>query len=219
MARSPDKLDGEGDIYHASGLVWRKSFGQSATHAATKEKEVFSACGAAAVYPKTAFDRVGGFDEDYFAYIEDVDLGFRLRLAGVPCIYLPAAVVQHVGSGSTSRGSEISIYYGQRNLVWTFFKDMPAPLLFLLLIPHLFTNLIYLFLYAYRGQVSVAIKAKMDAVLGLEKMLRKRKSVQRQRRISILSLSQTDGLEPVIPAHKTHLSPLTRSGCLLRGAD
>ena len=61
--------------------------------------------------------------------LEDVDLGFRLRLRGHRCLYVPEAVARHVGSGTTARGSDFATYHGHRNLVWTFFKDMPAPLL------------------------------------------------------------------------------------------
>jgi GT2 family glycosyltransferase len=66
----------------------------------------------------------GGFDEDYFAYQEDVDLGFRLRLRGLRCYLVPTAIVYHVGAGSSGLRSSFSIYYGHRNLVWTYFKNM-----------------------------------------------------------------------------------------------
>jgi len=72
---------------------------------------------------------VGGFDQDFFAYLEDVDLGFRLRLRGLRCILVPQAVVHHVGSASSGKLSDFVVYHGHRNLVWTFFKDMPISLL------------------------------------------------------------------------------------------
>ena len=72
---------------------------------------------------------MGGFDEDYFSYHEDVDLGFRLRLRGLSCMLVPQAIVHHVGSASTGKRSDFSVYYGHRNLVWTYFKDMPSTVI------------------------------------------------------------------------------------------
>jgi len=202
MAINPDHLDGEGDVYHASGLVWRRSFGKPLRHAIIKQRKVFSACGAAAIYPRKAYEQVQGFDEKYFAYVEDVDLGFRLNLAGFDCLYLPRAVVLHVGSGSTSRRSDLSVYYGQRNLVWTFAKNMPAPLVWLLLPGHLLANLLMIFLSLFRSQGSVTLRAKIDAVAGLGNILKERKKVQQTRKISIFSLMKIMDWNPFSPLTK-----------------
>jgi len=85
MADDPKVLDGTGDSYHVSGLVWRQNHGCPATENPGEYTEIFSPCAAAALYRRDAFLSVGGFDEDYFCYIEDVDLGFRLRLANHRC--------------------------------------------------------------------------------------------------------------------------------------
>ncbi|HSM49631.1 MAG TPA: glycosyltransferase family 2 protein, partial [Draconibacterium sp.] len=164
MANDPTKLDGTGDVYHFTGLVWRKNYNRLAENVTLIECEVFSACGAAAVYPKGAFDRVGGFDPDYFSYVEDVDLGFRLILAGYRCIFLPNAVVHHVGSGSTGKRSDFSAYYGQRNLIWTFFKNMPGLLFWVLLPIHIIMNALMIFFSFFRKQGKITIKAKIDAM-------------------------------------------------------
>ncbi|MDP3045861.1 MAG: glycosyltransferase family 2 protein, partial [Chloroflexota bacterium] len=126
QANDPSRLDGAGDGYHISGLVWRLGHGQPAAETALGEEEVFSPCGAAAFYLRQALLDAGGFDEDYFAYVEDVDLGFRLRLLGHRCLYVPTAVAHHVGSASHGPNSDFSVYYGQRNLVWTYVKNMPG---------------------------------------------------------------------------------------------
>ncbi len=105
----PNLLDGEGDMYHVSGLALRRNFNYP-VFAAGAVRPVFSACAAAALYPRQAFLSVGGLDEEYFAYYEDVDIGFRLRLAGLKCILVPSAVVRHVGSGTTGAHSAISTY-------------------------------------------------------------------------------------------------------------
>ncbi len=100
QANNPKFLDGEGDIYHVSGLAWRKNYNLP-VYPLNEDQEVFSACGAAALYPRQEFLDAGGFDEDYFSYHEDVDLGFRLRLRGLNCVLVPQAIVHHVGSAST----------------------------------------------------------------------------------------------------------------------
>lgn len=202
MAKSPQLLDGEGDNYHASGLVWRNSYGRPVAKSATSAREVFSACGAAAVYPKQAFDTVGGFDADYFAYAEDVDLGFRLRLAGVPCMYLPSAVVHHVGYGSTGQGSDLSVYYGQRNLVWTYFKDMPGFLFAFLLPGHLLMNLGMILYSCFRKQGRVTFRAKRDAFASLGMILKKRREIQKLRKTPAISLMKIIDWNPFSPLQK-----------------
>ncbi len=190
MADDPKKLDGTGDVYHFTGLVWRKNYNHLIENVKLKEGEVFSACGAAAVYPKYAFDKVGGFDSDFFAYVEDVDLGFRLRLAGYRCIFLPEAVVHHVGSGSTEKRSDFSVYNGQRNLVWTFFKNMPAILFWLLLPIHLLINVLAIFVNLFRNQGKITIKAKLDAILSIDQIINKRKYIMTNRVVRIYEIQK-----------------------------
>ena len=123
--RNPKLLDGAGDAYHISGLAWRNGYNLSVNNQGLEQREVFSACAAAALYSREAFLQAGGFDEDYFSYFEDVDLGFRLRLGGAKCLYVPEAVVRHVGSVSTGKRSDFSVYYGYRNMISTYVKNMP----------------------------------------------------------------------------------------------
>lgn len=202
MANHPDKYDGKGDVYHISGLVWRKSHNTLIVNNSEKETEVFSACGAAAIYPREAFTRVNGFDPDYFSYLEDIDLGFRLRLIGYRCMYLPNAIVKHIGSGSSGVRSGFSVYYGHRNLVWTFFKDMPGPLLWLLLPIHMIANLFQVILYGIRGQGKIAFRAKRDAFKGLSAILEKRTEVQKTRSASIISIVKVLDWNPFSPLLK-----------------
>lgn len=185
-ASNPMALDGAGDVYHMSGLVWRTGHGAPVPACAEKEREVFSPCAAAALYRRSALLKAGGFDEDFFCYVEDVDLGFRLRLAGCRCLYVPLSVAHHVGSGTTGgRHSDFSVYHGHRNLVWTFVKNMPEPLFWLLLPLHVTLNLVSIIWFALGGQGGVILRAKRDALLGLPKMWRKRQQIQKSRLASI----------------------------------
>jgi GT2 family glycosyltransferase len=187
QANHPNHLDGEGDEYHVSGLAWRKSYNLP-VYPLNEYQNVFSACGAAAMYPRQEFLDAGGFDEDYFSYHEDVDLGFRLHLRGLSCILVPDAIVRHVGSASTGKRSDFSAYYGHRNLVWTYFKDMPWLLFWLYLPLHIVVNLFSLLYFAFRGQGSAIWRAKTDALRALPKMLKKRRMLQRDRKASTVAI-------------------------------
>ena len=183
LESSPDRLDGAGDSYHVSGRAWRNGHGSPRADWPSEGVEVFAPCAAAALYRRQAFDDAGGFDEQYFCYFEDVDLGFRLRLRGHRCLYVPTAIVEHVSSAVSGYRSDFAVYHGERNAVWTFFKNMPAPLLWLYLPQHVALNMASLLYYPLRGQGRVVAKAKLDAILGLAGLLRRRKLVQQSRRV------------------------------------
>ncbi len=185
-AGNPSILDGAGDIYHISGLVWRMRHGSPISTTEEHEREVFSPCAAAALYRRSAWQATGSLDEDYFCYVEDVDIGFRLRLAGYRCLYVPQSVAYHVGSGTTGgQHSDFSLYHGHRNLVWTFVKNMPGILFWLLLPLHVLLNLASIIWFILQGHSGVILRAKRDAVLGLPKMWLKRQTIQKTRVASI----------------------------------
>ena len=179
-------IDGLGDVYHISGLVWRNGYGRYLNDADLVMAKIFSPCAGAALYRTEAFREVGGFDEDFFCYVEDVDLGFRLRLAGYRSMYVPDAVVHHVGSATTGgQHSDFSVYHSHRNVVWAFVKNMPGVLFWLLLPLHVALNLVSILWFALRGQGAVILRAKRDALLGLPKMWRKRQLIQKARVASV----------------------------------
>ncbi len=202
MADDPQRLDGEWNVVHATGLVWRRSHGRKLSAAWPQERHVLSACAAAGVYPREAFTAAGGFDEDFFAYMEDVDLDFRLQLLGYPCYYLPQAVVRHAGSGSTSPRSDLVIFYGHRNLVWTFIKDMPGWLFWAMLLPHLLVNLLYLIVALFLPMRKAMYGAKWEALKGLPKAWKKRKEVQSQRKVSVGTIAGLLEWNPFAPLIK-----------------
>lgn len=185
-AADPQLLDGAGDAYHMSGLVRRIGKDMPVRSGPENEIEVFSPCAAAAMYRRAALSKVGGFDETYFCYVEDVDLGFRLRLAGYRCLYVPKSAAHHVGSGTTGgQHSDFAAYHGHRNLVWTFIKDMPGLLFWVLLPLHLLLNFASVFWLTLRGQGGVVLRAKRDALRGLPGVWRKRREIQQNRVASV----------------------------------
>lgn len=177
-------LDGVGDAYHVSGLPWRQWHGCANGTQHDREQEIFAPCAAAALYRLDALQSVGLLDEDFFLYVEDVDLGFRLRLQGYRALYVPQACIEHVGSAFVGRNSDFQVYHGHRNLVWVFIKNMPEALFWLLLPLHVALNLVTLAWFSLRGRGSVIWRAKRDAVRGIPLFWAKRKSVQSQRKAS-----------------------------------
>ncbi|MBN2549203.1 MAG: glycosyltransferase family 2 protein [Anaerolineales bacterium] len=190
QARRPELLDGAGDVYHTSGLAWPRMRGQPLESAPQQPDEVFSPCAAAALYDREAFLRVGGFDETYVSHHEDVDLGFRLRLDDLRCLYVPDAIVAHLGSASYGIESDHTVYQVQRNLIWTYLKNMPGGLLWKYLPAHLAANLFHLVYYSLRGQAGAVWRAKWDAVQDLPAVLRKRRTVQSQRKVSAAQMAR-----------------------------
>lgn len=182
----PDVLDGIGDIYHVSGLAWRNRYGFRQQKQDLTSREIFSPCAAAALYRRQDFIDAGGFDEDFFCYMEDIDMGFRLRLNGHKAMYVPEAVVLHAGAASTGNPwSDFAVYHGFRNAVWVFIKNMPGVLFWLLLPLHIMMNLLVMLFFSIRGQGNVILKAIRDAMIGILPMWRKRHSIQTNRVISI----------------------------------
>jgi len=182
-------LDGIGDSYHISGRIRRERYQRQCEPGDLVEREIFSPCAAAAMYRTDALRECGGFDEDFFCYAEDVDLGFRLLLAGYRARYVPNAVVQHIGSATGGgRHSDFAAYHGHRNLVWVFVKNMPGWLFWVLLPLHIGLNVASLLLLIRRGQALVALRSKRDALRKLPTMWRRRQALMRSRRAGICEI-------------------------------
>ena len=179
----PQMIDGEGDCYSAFGMVWRAGHRQR-RGPPYFDGPVFSPCACAAMYRRSLFEQVGGFDEDFFCYVEDVDLGFRMRLAGGRAHQVGDAVVHHVSSGISKQYGSFALYHGIRNLLWVIAKDVPMPLA--LLVAGLFcVLLVYLVgVHWRREEVRPGLRGVADGIKGLGPMLVKRRAVQRGRVVS-----------------------------------
>lgn len=205
QSNNPDLLDGAGDSYHVSGMAQKRNFGYPVKQYGHDLQEVFSPCAAAALYLRDAFLEVGGFDEDFFSYYEDVDLGFRLRLYGYRTLYVPDAIVHHVGSVTLGAISDFVFYYSHRNLLWTFFKNMPASLILRYLPAHIIANLAYLLYYTIRGRGRVLWRAKWDALRGLPWVFKKRKEIQKNRKVTdknLLHIMDHSWLQPFLLGYR-----------------
>ncbi|MDJ0922228.1 MAG: glycosyltransferase family 2 protein [Henriciella sp.] len=167
-------LDGVGDAYFGFGIPWRGGFGHPVS-ALPEEGECFSPCGAAAVVRREVFRKVGGFDKRFFCYCEDVDLGFRLRLAGERCVFLKRAAIDHKGSAISGRYSDFTVYHGTRNRMWTYFKNMPLGLLLLTAPGHIAISLYLLVRSASNGTFRPTLRGLIHGLVGLPGILKSRK--------------------------------------------
>ncbi len=121
----PDKLDSAGDLYTILGWAYNRGTGED-RDSYSRPTEVFSACAGAAIYRWDVFDEIGLFDEMHFAYLEDIDVGYRARIRGYRNIYWPKAVVYHVGSGTSgSRYNPFKVKLSARNSIYLYYKNMP----------------------------------------------------------------------------------------------
>jgi GT2 family glycosyltransferase len=175
-ADAEDVFDGTGDVLHASGLAYRSNFGKR-RDATPPLGETFSACAAAMLVRREAFEAVGGFDAQYFCYFEDVDLGFRLRLNGGRILQSPDAIVAHVGGGATT-GTAFASFHGARNRTWTFFKCMPAPWFWLLLPAHIIACALAATVSLFVGRGFAAWRGFLTALATLDPILQARAIVQ-----------------------------------------
>lgn len=121
----PTKIDSAGTFYNALG--W--AFARGKNHASSQYDrlcETFAACGGAAMYRKKVFEQIGMFDESYFAYLEDIDIGYRAKICGYCNVYNPDAKVLHVGSGTSgSKYNEFKVRFSARNNIYLLYKNMP----------------------------------------------------------------------------------------------
>ena len=121
-------VDDVGDEYNL--LAWTKKTGENHLSSEYVEvRDIFSSCAGAAMYKKSILDEIGLFDDNFFAYMEDVDLAIRSKIHGYRNLLCPDAVVYHIGSATSgSRYNEFKVKLAARNNVWVVYKNFPIPL-------------------------------------------------------------------------------------------
>lgn len=131
----PELIDSAGDLYTLLGWGVCRGCGRPVSNY-TKYDEIFTACAGAAIYRRSVFDEIGYFDENHFAYLEDIDIGYRAHIYGYYNMYCPTALVYHVGSGTSgSKYNSFKVKLAARNNLYLNYKNMPALQLVLNFIP------------------------------------------------------------------------------------
>jgi GT2 family glycosyltransferase len=178
-------LDGAGDALRLSGLPYRLGHGERDRGQFDTPSYVFSACGAAALYRRAMLDDVGLFDEDFVSYCEDGDLSFRAQLAGYRCLYVPDAVVYHIGSASTGgKRSATATRLGTRNSLSLLVKNMPVVAAPHILPFFLLEQLARLLTAAAAGTLNAHLQGLTEAWRHMPLILDKRREVQGKKRVS-----------------------------------
>lgn len=169
QARHPDLIDSAGDLYTLPGWGICRGAGRPASNY-TEADEVFSACAGAAIYRRSVFRRIGYFDESHFAYLEDMDIGYRARIFGYENRYCPQAVVHHVGSGTSgSKYNSFKVKLSARNSVWLVYKNMPLPQVILNSLPLAAGYLVKSFFFYKIGFGKDYVQGLREGIQGLNR--------------------------------------------------
>jgi N-acetylglucosaminyl-diphospho-decaprenol L-rhamnosyltransferase len=196
LDENPALLDGAGDVYHAAGIPFRGGY-MRPIPADLEDGEAFTPCAAAAMWRVDVFQALEGFEESYFCYCEDVDLGFRHRLAGGRAVQVASAQVRHMGSASSGRLSDFAVYHGIRNRLWTFVRCMPGALFWLLLLPHFGATVLLWAHTAWRGAGAAYGRGLRDGLAGLPQVWAQRRQIQSQRKVKYGELMRQFAWSPL----------------------
>jgi GT2 family glycosyltransferase len=190
LMQQPDLVDGFGDALSAYGTAWRSGNGRPSRDLPRGDCEVFSPCGAAALYARDRFERLGGFDEAFFCYLEDVDLGFRARLMGERCVQVRRAEILHAASAVSGHLSAFSVFHSYRNRIWLFAKNAPWPLLLPIAALQSAASLIAVARPRARHYRRAALEGLWAGLKGLPHALRRRKAIQRERSVPTFEIAR-----------------------------
>jgi GT2 family glycosyltransferase len=176
---SPAIIDDAGDILSWYGSARKRGLGESA-EAYSRPEEVFSVCAGAALYRRAFLEDVGGFDESFTSYLEDLDLGLRGRLLGYRYLYIPTAEVLHQSHGAGLSRARY-VYLMTRNRLTLLLKNIPLTLL-IKHCWHLFYGQVYFFL-VYKHPVH-SLAGTIAFLMRLPRVLRQRQAIQAQKQVS-----------------------------------
>jgi GT2 family glycosyltransferase len=190
LMQAPDTIDGAGDVLTWSFLPHPRGHGEADRGQFEEEIQVFSASGGAALWRGDVLKSLGAFDEAFFIYYEDVDLGFRARLQGHQCWYVPTSIVLHHRGAATKGLTEFELFHPLKNRWFMIFKDTPARLLVRHLPEIVFGDAQWAHRALTNRRARAALRAYGTVLRSLPRLLRQRRSIQRSRRISLEELDR-----------------------------
>jgi GT2 family glycosyltransferase len=178
-------FDSTGDIYTIWGLPFPRGRGEPFSDKYDELTDIFGASGGASIYRVKMLERIGIFDQDFFAYYEDIDLSFRAQLAGWTVRYAPKAICYHEIGATSSKIKGFSTYQTLKNLPQVWLKDVPGKL-FWKVLPR-FTLAYWSFFVSAlaRGRIWPAFKGVIVAFLLTPKKLIQRYKIQSHRKVSV----------------------------------
>jgi len=160
---------------------------------------LFSACAGAAIYRREMFEKVGFFDEDFFAYYEDIDMGMRAQLRGYKCLYVPTAVVYHMIQATSSQIPAKRFIWMQRNIICVHLKNMPLKLLGHIIATFLLLHTYSTFLYFIKTRdIKTIIKLYYSIIKILPRTIKKRVDIQKRITVPVSYIKSIAGPFPTI---------------------
>lgn len=183
-------INNVGDIFSIYGVASRRGNRELDEGQYEKIEPIMGACAGAAFYRRSLFSVVGGFDESFFAYIEDVDFSLRAQLLGHQCFYLPSAVVYHVDGGTSQKFKNFSFFLVARNSLYTVFKNFPTKILIItspFWILGQVRNIINGLRFRSFGPI---FRVYRDFIKNLKRLKQERRVIQRERKISNRAVCQ-----------------------------
>lgn len=184
------RIDSIGINATTSGMGQNIGVGEQDTEQHDTPVEPFGACAGAALYRRKMLDETGFFDEDFFAYYEDLDLAWRGRLSGWRAVKAPGAVVQHIHSATGGRMSTFTVYHVHRNKWYVLLKNWPMPLILKHLHRIILQDLGSLILATLRGRLAAALRARLRVLGDLPAIHRKRQAVQSLRKVPVSEIER-----------------------------
>lgn len=172
--KDPKMINSTGVRISRSGACWDRGMSEKDMGQYESIEDIFGPCAGAAMYKRDMLQEVGLFDEDFCAYMEDVDLAFRGKLAGWKCLYVPKAIVYHVHGGTAGYVTDYTVYHGNRNIIWNCVKNFPTGLLVTSIPWIVGRNIAVIPYYFLKGRGNIILKSKIDAIRGIPKMMAKR---------------------------------------------
>jgi GT2 family glycosyltransferase len=163
-------IDDVGDEYNL--LAWTKKTGENHNSDEYNQvKEIFSSCAGAAMYKKSILEDIGLFDDNFFAYMEDIDLALRSKINGYKNLLCPEAIVYHIGSATSgSRYNEFKVKLAARNNVWVVYKNLPIPFKIINFIFLFFGFLIKYLFFVRKGFGSTYLAGIREGLSGRSKV-------------------------------------------------
>ena len=183
LNKTGEKIDDAGDIYSTWGVPSLRGEGEP-RESAPESGLVFGATGGATIYKTEVFEKIGLFDEDFFAYNEDVDIDWRMQLAGFKIWYEKSAVVWHKHSATSSKIPGFTINQVFKNLPQVFWKNVPMPMIFWMWPKFALVYTAFIFYQIPKGGVKFALKGFWQSLKLTPAAFRKRRKIQREKVVS-----------------------------------
>lgn len=184
LHKEDGKIDSTGDFYTTYGLPYPRGRNQKDVNQFNTTEEIFGASGGASLYSTAMLNEIGLFDNDFFAYFEDVDISFRAQLAGYKVFYSPGAIAYHHIGGTSNKLNGFAVYQTAKNFWFVYLKNMPG-LLFWKYLPLATYWYARMFLAKFiRGGVWSFIKGWFAGLILLPKKFTERAKIQKNKKVT-----------------------------------